>query len=170
MVREDIPANNYGSDTYMHVSSQNVNRNYRSFLEFNLSPIPAAATIISATLRVVCYAVNNLLANVSDVEACRVADDGWDEGTLTWANQKALGAVEDTQTPSVATIEWDVTAWVENEWAGDKLVSICLKSETESYDATIRRSSYKTKEDVAPELVVVYSVPSHKCGRLLTGF
>ncbi len=160
-VREAAPDQNRGANAFMHCRCT-INDLYRDFLKFDLSPIPATATITLAKLRVNCYQINALVAGATDVEARRVADDSWVEAEITWNNQKAFGVVEDTQVPSVAWIEWTVTGFVQNEWAGDKTVSICLKCKTEDHDATLRGSSYRTKEHDGddPELYIEYTVPT----------
>jgi hypothetical protein len=106
-----------------------------------------------------CRGVKNLLSGVTDVEARRVSDDSWTEGGITWNNQPAYGDVEDTKVPAVGWVEWNVLSWVQNEYAGDKTVSICLKCKVESYDNNARYSYYASKEYDAsdPELYIEYT-------------
>lgn len=159
-ITEGSPDNNYGTATTLIVRSV-TDGNVRVFLKFDLSSIPVDQTITLAKLRINCYLVADLLADVTDVEARKVSDDSWAEGTITWNNQKAYGDVADTQVPSVAWVEWTVTDYVKDEYEGDQTVSFCLKCETESYDGTNRRSYYRSKEydsgSTKPELYIEYS-------------
>jgi len=133
----------------------------RIFLKFDLSSLPSGVVITLARLRLQCSSVSSLKDGVTDVQARRVSDDSWTETGITWNNQPAYGSVEDTKVPAVGWVEWTVTGWVQNEWAGDKTVSICLRCVTESYDAANRFSFYRSREYNGddPELYIEYTVP-----------
>lgn len=163
-VAEVSPDSNYGTLTYWTVRTRTVESNMRTFLKFDISGLPAGAVISLAKLRSRCYSINNLVAGVTDVQARRVADDSWVETEITWNNQPDYGDVEDTKVPAVGWVEWDVTSWVQNEWAGDKTVSICLRCVQEDYDGTLRDSNYYSKEydGLDPELYIEYTpIPIH---------
>jgi len=160
LVHEGYPtAAVWGGDPYLGVQSH-LGWNLRTFLKFSLTLIPDGAVISLAKLRVYCYLAENLVAGVTNVQARRVSVDTWTERTITWSNQPSLGTVEDTKVPAVGWVEWSVTDWVKNEWAGDKTVSICLRCVTESYDGLDRDSMYRSKEygSLAPELYIEYIV------------
>jgi len=58
-----------------------------------------------------------------------VPDDSWDEDTLTWNNAPAKGDSLGTQTDASAAFpQWDVSAAVGVETAGDAWLSFCLSS------------------------------------------
>jgi len=160
-VRESFPDDTHNW-TYMQFRTQTgepLNRNNRPFLKFDLSPLPPGAVIQSATLRLYCYEAFNLVSGVTDLEARRISDDSWTETTLTWNNQPPYGAVEDTIEPAIsAWNEWDITSFVQDEWAGDKVVSICIKCVQESYDGTERYGNFCAKEwdGADPQLVINY--------------
>jgi len=161
-VVQGTPDTNYGDNVAVFVRSY-TNSNMRAFLKFDISGLPVGAVISLATLKLSCFAVLNYLEGVSDIQARRVSDDSWIEtgdGSITWTNQKAYGDVEDTKAPVVDTwIELDVTSWVQNEWTGDKTVSICLRVVQEDYDAVSRQSTYHSKEYNGddPELYIEYT-------------
>jgi len=162
-VYDYYPDSNFGTETDVRVQTsydEPFHYNQRSFLKFSLSGLPSGVTITQAKLKVYCYAAYGLISGVTDVQARRVTNDSWTETGITWNNQPAYGAVEDTKEPAEGEwIEWDVTSWVQNEWSGDKEVSICLKSVQEDYSSTNRYSRYYSKEydSYDPQLIVTYN-------------
>ena len=167
MVWEANVGINYGDNDAINVRSQTTDvgkGDQRVFLKFDLSGLSVGADISLAMLRLNCSFVYNLVADVTDVQVRRVTDDSWTEMSITWTNQKAYGIVEDTQIPSVAWIEWNVTDFVIAEFDNDKVVSVCLRSIVEDYDATNRLSSYRSKEydggSSKPELYIEYTAIS----------
>ena len=161
LVYQLYPDGNYGDNPALEVFTRIYDCNERTFLKFDLSSLPAGAVISLAKLRCYCYSIANLVAGVTDVQARRVSDDSWVELEITWTNQPDYGDVEDTKVPAVGWVEWDVTSFVQAEWAGDKIVSICLRCVQETYDETARGSRYRSKEYDAedPELYIEYTVP-----------
>jgi hypothetical protein len=162
-VREASPNENFGvTDQYFDVFSYNANRNRRSFLKFDLSVLPVGAIITLAQLKTHCGAKQNLIADVTDVEARKVADDTWLESTVTWNNQPTYGEVVATTPPIIGWNISTVTNYVKAELATDKKVSLCMKCKVESYDATDRGSEFKTTEYYnpiyCPVLYIEYTV------------
>lgn len=161
-IDEGAPDANKGGLTYKWIQTIDTPRNFRVFIKFDLSSLPEGVYITLAKLRIYCYFVNDPHAPDTDVQARRVADDGWEELVITWANQPDYGDVEDWKTPAVGWVEWDITDFVQAELAGDEVVSLCLRCVTESYDGTARRSGYYSKEydGSDPELYIEYSIPT----------
>lgn len=159
-VTQHLSNDNFGARDYLKVTSR-IGGNERSFLKFSLATLPEGAVITLAKLRLYCYITSDLVSGVTDVEARRVADDSWTELGITWNNQPDYGAVEDTKVPAIGWVEWNVTDFVQDEWAGDKIVSLCMKSKVESYDSSFRYSYYRSKEYDSrdPELYIEYTVP-----------
>lgn len=162
-VLETLPDFNAGDLDYLMVYAT-IDFIRRSFLRFDLSGLPATAIISLATLRLNCYDIINLVAGVTDIQARRVADDSWNEvdpDGITWNNQPAHGDVEDTVVPAVGWVEWDITDFVQDEWADDKIVSILLRSVNEQYDDVARYAYFRSKEYNGddPELYIEYTVP-----------
>lgn len=167
-IRDVLPDDNFGTNASLAVYTM-TNNNYRSFLKFDLSGLPVGAIITLAKLRINCYNATALSAPDTNVQACRVADDSWlevDNGGdgITWNNQPAHGAVEDTEVPSVAWVEWIVTNYVQDESDDDRIISFCMRKVTEDFDGTPRYSYYRSREydagSTKPELYIEYELPS----------
>ena len=169
-VKENVPDDNFGTEAYLYVTSQ-TDRLKRIFLKFDISSLPSDAVITLAKLKAYCHVVNNYISGVSDVQARRVSVDTWTETGITWTNQPAYGTVEDTVVPEVGWKEWTVTSWIQNEWAGDKIVSICLRNVIEDYDGVDRRSVWRSREfsDYEPRLYIEYIVKPTVTTQAATG-
>jgi hypothetical protein len=150
------PTTNYGvcvgtsktcNNIYIQSSSTSFG-NERGWLKFDLSAIPAGTTINSATLQL----WNWKSAGASlPVEVRSSTIDTWTEAGITWNTQPALGSVLDTVTLAAGAINnwysWNVTSFVQGEFAGDKTVSLALKAVTEgSADATAPSYAFDAKE------------------------
>jgi len=122
----------------------------RTYLKFDLNIIPDYAIIDNAYL----WLYNRYPPSIGEypytskditVEACRVENDAWLENELTWniaeANHPPVGSAIDTQTILSTDTDhweyWDVTSYVQSEVAGDKIVTICLKSTAENIDDSV---------------------------------
>ena len=139
---------NSGASTNMFIQSSATDSfgNERAFLRFDLSTLPPGSVITSARLEMFCWkATGPSLATEADA----VASDSWLESAITWNNQPALGATLATTTLAQGNInvwyDWDVTSYVQGEWAGDKLVSLAVKAATES-SATTASYAFDAKE------------------------
>lgn len=123
-VYERYPNNNYGSDTSIYVSPYDSRRN-RGFLKFSLVDIPEGATIVEVKLHL--YAWQVKYEDFGAV-AHEVLDDSWSEHTITWNDQPAYGyPLDDEWIDGTGWHVWDVTSFVAQEFADDKVVSLCLK-------------------------------------------
>ena len=128
------------------------------YFKFDLSAIEPAE-VISATLRIYCNGKNN---GTISVTAIGVDNDSWDEHTITYNNQPRNA--NDTQI-AVATVdvseqwyEWDVTSFVNQELAGDKIVTIYLddlvKTDIPSYWRTKEGAIYHPQIVITANLAV----------------
>ncbi len=135
----------------------------RSFVKLSLTNIPVGLQITSAKLYLRCY---NL--DVSrNIEVYVVEDDSWSEDTITWNNKPPLGKLLSTSYVDSrdAVFEWDITSFVKSEYAGDKIVSLCVKDANEEttpgYDFTAWFEGVKVPapplgKDCPPYIVVIY--------------
>ena len=144
------PTTNSGSATGMYVQSANGGTygNERAWMKFDLSGIPAGATISGATLNTYCFGV----AGASMPAAlCGGTSDTWTETGITWNTQPAFDSALQTQTLSASSannwLAWDVTDFTQTKFGGNKLVSLVIKPVTEnSADATSPSYRFDAKE------------------------
>ncbi len=143
------PTTNYGSGTNLYVQSAATGYgNERGWLRFDLSAIPAGATITSANLQLWNWKVAGA---PMPAEVRGGTDDTWTETGTTWNTQPAFGAVVSTQTLDSAAsniwYQWDVTSFAQTKWGGNKLISLVVKPVTESStDATPPSYAFDAKE------------------------
>jgi hypothetical protein len=120
---------NYGSDASLVVKRQQVLDYARqSYLKFDLSTLQGAR-IESAKLYVNGRVVDGT-GTTSNVEAHGVDDDSWTESGITWNNKPALSSLQSTTTIDSDANEWrefDVTAYLQAQFAGDGTATIGLK-------------------------------------------
>lgn len=142
---------NFGNGSSLVVSTTTVDgRDRRAFLKFSLSSLPSPENIVSAKLFL--FKTGNYppaWGGVGNVEAREVSDDSWIEENITWNNQPAYGGLLDTTYivfRSSQWYSWDVTSYILDELAGDKVASVCLKAENEDGGYTYRWSSFRSKE------------------------
>ena len=153
------PDSNLGSASKMYVGRFDVNWE-NAFLKFDLSSIPAGATIQEVKLYLWCY---DTYAG-TEVRAHPVDNDGWSEGIIRW-NAAPSFDNEDILDNSYVSIpnkvySWDVTNFVAEQFAGDKIVSLALTPPPST--PVSHNASFRAKENVdwAPYLAVVYTAPS----------
>src|SRR5437773_2509132 len=115
---QDGPNTNHGADAHMHVRSE-VGKVHRGIIQFNLSSIPACASIDSATLKI---SIENAGNSSRIYEVHRVAAS-WTESGVTWNRRNSTtfwtsagGDFVAAPTDSVPTgtvnnvlLQWNVT-------------------------------------------------------------
>ena len=109
---ESKPNNNKGTDTVMLARSWQSGKNGRSFVEFDVSSIPAGSTVNTATLTL---CATKVPSSTRTIDLHRITAS-WVETTLTWNNQPTVAAsvTDSATTPgSPACMTWDVAADVQ---------------------------------------------------------
>jgi 2',3'-cyclic-nucleotide 2'-phosphodiesterase (5'-nucleotidase family) len=143
------PTSNYGTTTNLYVQSSNSGYgNERAWLRFDLSSLPSGSTITSASLSLFCW---KTAGAALPTEVRGGMSDSWTETGITWNTQPGFGEVLATQTlaPGNTNIwySWDVTSYVQSQWAGSKLVSLLVKPAAEnSVDSTPPSYAFDSKE------------------------
>lgn len=117
-----VCVNSYSSITWYQMAGVHCNDNFllRNFARYDLSKIPYKSKIISAQLKMYCYAhVNNgtdCMCNIARIT------DAWDETAVTWNNKPGYEGgylPEDVVHPALATwTDWDVTTLVQG-WVNE---------------------------------------------------
>ena len=147
-VVEARPSYNYGSSTGLYVQSADGGSymNERAWVKFDLAGrLPSGADIASARLKLYCWkALNGDMA-----AAVHGAADGWTETGLTWTNQPAFDTALDSTTlvngRTGYWYDWDVTAFVAAEAAGDQVASFVVKPVAEG-STTYLTYAFDSKE------------------------
>ena len=141
------PTTNSGtSPTLFMQSGSGSFGNERDWLKFNLSGLPAGATITAAQLQLYCWsaAATSLPVAVSGGDT-----DSWTESGITWNTQPTFGSTLAAQTLGAGVTNvyysWDVTSFVQGKFAGNQLVSLVAKPVTEN-NATDLTYKFDAKE------------------------
>jgi len=132
-------------------------------IKFDLSSIPAGATITGAKLRLYKFADRSGYAH-SYVQLCKAVDDNWAEETVTWNLAPAEDgdlAQADTD-ESLGWKEWEhanLLAFIQTEFADDKVVSFRLNRDSFALSEYVQ---YHDREDgtYPPKLYIEYTAVS----------
>jgi alpha-L-arabinofuranosidase len=146
MVKFAAPTTNFGTATNMQVSGQ-TNFQKQMFLQFNVTGIPAGATVVSATLRIDAQTTGT----GRSITAHSVTSTSWTETGITWNTKPALGTARGTVSSHTANAysEWDVTAGV----TGNANYAFGLDS---TFSGDTNFFSKESGSGTAPQLVIVY--------------
>ncbi|MEM9488462.1 MAG: DNRLRE domain-containing protein, partial [Myxococcota bacterium] len=107
----------------------------RWLLQFDLNAI-SGTSAQRAVLSV--YSV----ASGDDCTLYRVADDSWDEMTVTWNNQPALGSSLATDIEGSRWIDLDITGYVNDELAGDRTLSVAVANcDDDTYEIATKENA-----------------------------
>jgi hypothetical protein len=117
-VIESNPDTNFGTNPHLNVDPD-VNQRQRSFLSFDVSSIPAGATVEIAQLSL-CYATPPLLAAIGRQHDLIAVTSSWAEAGVTWNTQPSV-AVSATDTINVPllggcvtfNVAGDVQSWID---------------------------------------------------------
>jgi hypothetical protein len=147
-VREFAPTSNFGSDVSLRVAAL-ASFQKISYLQFNVSGIPAGSTGISASLKL----RSQTTVTSCPITAYAVASTTWTETGATWSNKPTLGSVLSTVSSH--------TAGADSVWAVGGHVSgngtFALGLNTTFATETLFSSREGTN---APVLIVTYTPPS----------
>ena len=150
---------------------------WRTFLKFDLSPLPSSACI---TVAYVC--LDGIHEDGPDLfaGACSVEDDSWTEATITWGTAPTeFGMMMDRQVMDIGggAICWYVTWDVSAEHGGDGIYSVVIKEEDSDEGVGEHYVRFVSNEHPSgpweyPRLVVTYdeasSATQYSWGRIKT--
>lgn len=132
---------NYGSDRQLVTKKGNVGFSRRAYLKFDLSHLEGKTV---SSVKLLLYGKAEATHLVANVEAYGVEDDTWTESGITWNNKPAFTSFQSAISIN-GTDEWrefDITAFVQNQLAGDMIVSIGL------LDVSANGSIFSSKEGI----------------------
>jgi hypothetical protein len=154
------PTTNFGSDQTLEVDPYSQSQVY---LRFDLSSLPVGATVYGVTLSATAYNGDAYDGGDGNVYTSFVADDTWDESTITWdtkptpdAEQLGYWVIWDDNSPILvvgANSSPLLIPVVQNEVNGDHLVSFSLSSP--GYMNQYRSKEYPVPS-TWPSLQVIY--------------
>lgn len=167
---------NYSAITSLDIPVETWSRNgnffvVRPVVKFDLSSIPANATIVSANLYLYSYPNPTYNGNLSDANFgssnamyVQQITQNWSPNTATWANQPSTTTTNQVSVAQANTttldLNLDVTAMTANMVANNANYGYMLKLQNEiQYNSRIFIASHNTNSGWAskfPKLVVVY--------------
>lgn len=163
-VIESVPTFSAPSNPYFVLNSRPGGDFDHNFMRFDLSALPADATISSAQLQVYINAAPS--ANSLNVELGRV-DADWSQTTLNWNNQPAIAWSGASQTVTgVGPLAWPLApllqAWLDGSQPNH---GVAIRGQTPNTGA-VQADTIDAADDPAtdadgfpPRLVVTYTVP-----------
>ncbi|MDD4689677.1 MAG: DNRLRE domain-containing protein [Eubacteriales bacterium] len=132
-------------------------KNRRGYIKFDLTSVTKA--VKRAKLRISAKNITN--STLVSVEAYQIADDSWQESTITGANAPAMGSLINSVNVNASQkyYDIDVTSFVQDQMTSDKLISIGLMVSLLNKDIGVNINS---KEGMAspPKLFIDYMSPS----------
>ncbi|MBI4337097.1 MAG: DNRLRE domain-containing protein [Chloroflexi bacterium] len=161
-VDQSSATTNYGTATELDVQSYSNNRNRRGLVKFDLSAVPANATIVSATLKLYAFSVPS---SARMYGAYRITST-WTETGVTWNAQPTLvlSPTASATTPgSMNWVTWDVTADVQAMVNGVATNYGWMFIDAVENSSTAYVTAFSPRESVLssvrPVLVIQYQTP-----------
>ncbi|MBL4677994.1 MAG: DNRLRE domain-containing protein [Mucilaginibacter sp.] len=142
---------NYGADTSLVVKGSKVSNYQRTaYLKFSLANI---SSVNAATLRLYGRNIDN--SNTINLSLFGLENDSWSENGIAFNNapQPAAAAISSAALSGVSSrIEFDVTAFIKAQVAGDRTASFLIKDVADK-NATVLLNSKENLSNT-PELVI----------------
>ncbi len=173
-IEEDEPSNNMGNDEQLKIKTK-PDKQHRSLLAFDLSPLPPEIVIESASLSLWAGAVQDAPL---DIQAHAVRSS-WAEQEVTWNDRHVApsptwsipGGDFDPDAAAMATvtdantwISWDVTSLIP-AWDDGSVYGVLLTGVQDGVKRTAKfTSSNSPDSDLHPKLQICHRVPdSNSC-------
>ena len=160
-VNEEDPTTNYSGNDYLNVGDDYFvgGQNYRTWLGFDLSSIPAGSVIDSAVLTILPFFAGSFsyLGGSLNVQKC--TDNSWTEGGITW-NNAPNASVEDEKfgipvTGSDTAKSFTVTGQVQDALASGG-ITYRVKASVEENDTEAYLTSSVYTATACAKLVITY--------------
>ncbi|MCD4824315.1 MAG: DNRLRE domain-containing protein [Phycisphaerae bacterium] len=175
--RGDTPDTNYGDSSGLKLMDYGISYRYRSFIQFDLSGIPAGQTIDSVTLSL--YKYGHYGTVVVDATLYQITES-WDESTLTYNDEPSYGstAIASRSMTGGETNGWktwedtNLTSLVQDWYDGTTTnYGLVLRVQTNIGNSNIAfySSDYTTDASLRPKLDVTYTPEPATMTLLLLG-
>lgn len=150
----DFANQNYGTLETLRVKTDTpVSFTYWSYIKINISGITQPVT--SAKIRAIVNNIETADPGPRTITVNEVADDSWQEETITWNTRPAKGTALDSviiqDDDNEKEFEWEVTSWV-NANIADDFVSFVF---TQDESATIGLNIYSKEANPAKAIRLV---------------
>jgi uncharacterized membrane protein len=175
-VDNQYPDQNFGDVNYMYIGRYSTNAQW-AYIKFdNISDIPSS-DITNVRLGLFCWKAYGV---AQDMLCSGVGDDSWTELDVTWDTKPAPEAtILDTTLVASGSQDlpqlyfWDVTSFVQQQYAGDQVASFCIRPADNCPPSTNRNFEARDWWDyrVRPFLEVTYTsenVPTTGVGVSIT--
>ena len=166
-VADNDPNGNYGNRNYVRIGRHSTAWQY-AYLKFDdLAEIPSGASITEARLYLFCSRAQGA---AQEILCTPVVDDSWSENGINWTNKPDNGAILDTKIASLGSEDepeaywWDVTSFVQQEFAGDQIASFCMLPPDNCAPQNYREFEARDWWDsrVHPFLRIIYGVAENR--------
>ncbi|WP_269537717.1 DUF7594 domain-containing protein [Cerasicoccus fimbriatus] len=155
-VNDGNPNTNFGSDTRLIVKDASPDYDRIAYLRF---AIPGEVTeLVGAKLKLYVQSIGGEGSGARNIEIRQLANDAWNESTMTWNTREASNGTLIT-TIDARTVdevhEIDVSAYVDQELAGDGTVSFVLIQPANDNRMVI----FGSRENVGKEPILELETP-----------
>lgn len=171
-VIQDSSGSNFGSQPYLEVEPlwKGDGKQKLAYVRFNLSSLPNNVRIDSVNFQMTAFA-GYAYGGDGNQYTHLVLDDNWNHNSLTWGNQPQIGEMlgswwtwygfdslppsrQEPKSINNRDMTADITPAVRAKLAGNKKISLCVKS----YGYRVRYySSRSSTEAYRPQLIVTYT-------------
>ena len=163
LVNSFLTESNYEGSSIIDAGNFASGTTVRSYIQFNLSSVPADARVIDADLKL--YQYNSGTKN-STINLYKVTS-GWQEGTLNWNSQPNYSTEAEYSTNITAGVvawkSWDIDSFVQG-WLDGTISNYgmaLVNTDETTLDTFVyfHSSDYATDTTKCPKLVISYYIP-----------
>jgi len=163
LVSSFLTESNYEGSSIIDAGNFASGTTVRSYIQFNLSSVPADARVIDADLKL--YQYNSGTKN-STINLYKVTS-GWQEGTLNWNSQPNYSTEAEYSTNITAGVvawkSWDIDSFVQG-WLDGTISNYgmaLVNTDETTLDTFVyfHSSDYATDTTKCPKLVISYYIP-----------
>jgi hypothetical protein len=155
-VESALPTNNYALWPFTGIGNS-TSTIVRTYIEFDLSSIPANARVFDADLKL--YQYNTLGTDNFTIGLYKITSD-WEEGTIDWDPQPTSSTdVEVTNNINAGAITWE-------SWDIDDLVQGWLDGTITNYGMVLKDTDESAVNTIAYFYTSDYTIDTTKCPKL----